>query len=258
MNESMMWSYLARAYLDLQHLRMACEARLRKLYKDAPEAVKTIMQDYHLALKNEEKELLARITEQLKEHPLWQWCERVKGMGSVACMTFLGFINPFVADTAGKAKAYLGLVPGKGLKSGKQPRINPEAKGRIWLITRNVIMARDDYYYKLYQSKKQYYMETSRKVFLDGKWVEWPPFKEIITVPEKCPRYEECLKRLMGKAERMKRKPKKLPCKKHVDSMAKRWLMGLLVSHATELMRRAECLSVDNFKAHKNYIPPKS
>ncbi|RLI41187.1 hypothetical protein DRO59_07575 [Candidatus Bathyarchaeota archaeon] len=34
-------------------------------------------------------------------------------------------------------------------------------------------------------------------------------------------------------------------------------LMGLLVSHATELMRQAEGLDVSNFKRHHGYIPPK-
>jgi hypothetical protein len=236
---------------------MACEARIRKMGEEAPEAVRAIMQDYRHALRAEERELLARITEQLKEHPLWDWCERVKGLGPVACMTFLGFIDPYKADTAGKAKAYVGAVPGKKLKSGERLRMNPEAKGRTWLVTRNVIMAKDDYYYPLYAEKKRYYMETERKVFMDGEWVTWPPFKEIIEDPKRCPRYEECLRRLTGKARRLKRKVKKLPCKLHVDQMSKRFLMGLLVSHACELMRRAEGLPVDNFKAHRGYIAPK-
>jgi len=118
-------------------------------------------------------------------------------------------------------------------------------------------MARDDYYVPLYRKKKAYYMETERKVFLNGKWVTWPPFKEIIENPTKCPLYKDCLKRLTGKAERLGRKPKKPPCKLHCDQMAKRYLMGLLVSHATELMRQAEGLDVSNFKRHHGYIPPK-
>jgi hypothetical protein len=87
------WRYLARAYLDLQHLRIACEARLRKLreIKNAPEIVKHIMEDYHHALLEEEKTFLRQVTEQLKDHQLWSWCEQVKGMGPVACLTFLGF-----------------------------------------------------------------------------------------------------------------------------------------------------------------------
>lgn len=250
--------YLSRCYLDLQHLRVAVQLRLKNLPEDAPEDVKKIMEQFFNVLYNEEKNLLKNTEKLLKEHPLWQWCNRVKGLGRVACLTFLGFINPFVADTAGKAKSYIGCVPGKKIKSGERLKVNLEAKGRIWLITRNVIMAKDPFYYKLYQQKKQYYMNTSRKVFLadKGEWVTYPPFKKIIEDPKKCPRYDECLKKLQGKAQRLGRPMKNPPCKAHVDAMAKRWLMGILVSHATELMRRHEGLDVTAFKAHKNYIPP--
>jgi len=71
------------------------------------------------------------VAEQLREHPLWSWCERVKGMGPVACLTFLGFIDPFVADTAGKAKSYFGLRPGARMRRGEGLRVNLETKGRV-------------------------------------------------------------------------------------------------------------------------------
>jgi hypothetical protein len=255
--EYLAWRYLARAYLDMQHLRIACEARLRKMDPKTPEAVKRIMEDYYMALKDEEKQFLKQVAEQLKNHPLWEWCERVKGLGQVACLTFLGFINPYEADTAGKAKAYFGLIPGVRLKSGEKANVNLEAKGRIWLVTRNVIMQRDDYYYPLYEQKKNYYLNSERQVFMDGKWVKWPPFKEIIANPKLCPKFDECAKKLEAKAERLGRKPKPPPCRLHVDSMAKRWLAALLVSHAAMLMRQAEGLDVTNYLAHRGFIPPK-
>jgi len=253
-----MWRYLARAYLDLQHLRIACEARIRRMREQkVPENILEIMENYSQALRREERRLLNEITHDLKDHPLWRWCSNVKGLGPVACLTFLGFIDPVKADTAGKAKAYLGLIPGAELRSGRKAKMNPEGKGRIWLLTRNVIMNRDDYYYPLYQKKKQYYMETARKVFQDGEWITWPPFREILEDPSKCPRYQECVKRLVDKARRLRRKPKKPPCRAHLDAMAKRWLAGLLVSHATEIMREAHGLPTENFKAHHDYIRPK-
>jgi hypothetical protein len=431
--------------------------------QNTPEAVKRIMEDYYHALKDEEKQFLKQVAEQLKNHPLWEWCERVKGLGQVACLTFLGFINPYEADTAGKAKAYFGLIPGVRLKSGEKANVNLEAKGRIWLVTRNVIMQRDNYYYPLFlakvrkerkifikgyyyclirgntiaeealdggngsnrkgalwkspfnyhsrnawcsevysyqhclqvwsasevwlsraqnaakhngknqlwtatkaqraitakriqrlgedrrkedsdfelnkrarqnmrngcflptgerlrclsnehqarfdgerqrrkglwignnneqdfaerdensqvcrrfkeirilrgyslhvrkkrsflTAKKEYYLNSERQVFMDGKWVKWPPFKEIIANPKLCPKFEECVKKLVGKAEKLGRKPKPPPCRLHVDSMAKRWLAALLVSHAAMLMRQAEGLDVTNYLAHRGFIPPK-
>jgi len=120
-------------------------------------------------------------------------------------------------------------------------------------------MFRDEYYYPLYLAKKEYYLNTERRVFDPerGEWIVFPPFREIIADPKKCPYYEECMGRLIRRAERLGRKPKKPPCKMHVDNMAKRWLMGILVSHATELMREALGLDTTNFKAHKNYVRPK-
>lgn len=129
------WYHLGRSYLDLQHLRMAVEARLRKLYESVPKEeipaeIVEVLEGYRSMLRREEKELLERITPLLRREPLWEWCSRVRGMGPVACLTFLSFINPYRATTAGKAKAYVGAVPGSRLRAGQKTIGNPEAKGR--------------------------------------------------------------------------------------------------------------------------------
>jgi len=238
---------------------MACEARIRMFPEDTPEDVLRLIRRYHSSLYDAEKWFLREVSEMLKLHPLWRWCEAVKGLGPVAALTFLSFIDPEKADTAGKVKAYAGMVPGKARRSGQRVNVNFEFKGRVWLITRNVIMHRDPYYYPLYMQKKQYYLENSRRVWDEKRqeWVEWPPFKVILENPLACPKYEECVKRLRGRAERLGRPPKKPPCKLHLDSTAKRWLAGLLLSHAAQLIREAEGLPIDNFLKHKDYIPPK-
>ena len=251
------WRYLARCYLDIQQLRMACEARLRRLPGGCPEEIKLIIERHYDALKREEKSLLKSIEHEIKNHPLWEWCKRVKGLGPVACLMFLGYINPYIASTAGKARAYFGVIPGAELKSGRKGNINPEAKGRLWLITRNVIMAKDEYYYPIYLKKREYYMENGRESFVDGKWIKWPPFKEILEDPTKCPLYDQCMRKLKSKAERLGRETKKPPCKLHLNRMSMRYLMSLLLSHATQLLREALGLDVNAFKQHRNYIPPK-
>ena len=83
------------------------------------------------------------------------------------------------------------------------------------------------------------------------------PFEEIIADPSKCPKYDKCIAMLYDKARRLGRPPKKPPCKAHVDNMARRWLAGLLVSHATEILRESLGLDTSTFKAHRSYIPPK-
>ena len=230
---------LARVYLDLQHLRIAVEARMRGL-ENSSEAYK-LMQALKDRLKSEEKNWLSQIAKLMHEHPIWDYCKKVKGLGNVGAATFLGFINPYKAVSAGKVWSYFGLTPTSQLRSGQKARFNPEAKGRIWLIVRNVLMAKDDYYYPLYIKKKKYYMERM------GKYIE---------NPELCPDYERCKRMLMGKAKRLGRKPKKFPCKAHIDNRAKRWLAKLILSHALEIMREAEGLDTSNLKSHRGYIPP--
>lgn len=241
MNE---YQIFGRCYLDLQHLRVAVEARLRRLSEEEEQNVKLlkVLREYLALLKNDEKKLLHDATMLFEEHPLWRWCKAVRGLGPVACLTFLGFIDPNIANTAGKAKAYCGFVPGRELRARQKAKFNPEAKGRFWLLTRNVIMAKDDYYYPLFKNKKDYYMERM------GGYLE---------NPKDCPQYEECSKRLKGKAKRLKRKVKKPPCKLHINNKAKAWLSGLLISHGTEIMRKAEGLDVTNFHEHRGYIAPK-
>lgn len=249
---------LSRDYLDLQQLRMSTEARIRKIGEESEEKedVLNVLRTHHARLKDDEEEMLKSITALLSDHPIWDYCQTVKGFGPVAALTFLGYIDPYIADTAGKAKSYLGFIPGKALQAGKRARLNPEAKGRFWMITRNVIMAKDPFYTKLYHRKKEYYLTQPREIREDDKVIIYPPFEQVFKDPKKCPDYHSCKERLAGKAKRLGRKPKKLPCKAHCDNMAKRWLIGIIVSHATQIMRETEGLDVGSFKVHKNYISP--
>lgn len=231
---------LGRTYLDLQRLRIAVESRMRELNNPNLSAY-SLMHELHQLLLTEEKSWLEILKEKAKDHPIWDYCERVKGMNVVAAVTFLTYINPYKAISAGQVWAYFGFVPGQELKSGRKASFNTEAKGRAWLIARNVIMAQDPYYYPLYQMKKQYYMEKM------GKYVKEPTL---------CPDYQKCMQRLKAKAERLRRPLKKPSCKAHIDNRAKRWLIKLILSHALQIMREAEGLDTSNLKSHRNYIPP--
>jgi tetratricopeptide (TPR) repeat protein len=253
------WFYLARCYLDLQQLRQAVQHRLRRLRADpdAPKEIVSLLESHYSAIREDERNYRMGIRKLVEGDPLYEWCKNVRGMKAIAALLFLGFIDPYKAVTAGKAKAYTGAIPGSKLRRGERGKVNPELKGRLWFITNCVIMKRDPYYYPLYLRKKQYYLENPRRSFVDGRWIDWPPMKEIIADPKKCPVYEECRRRLEEKARRLGRKPKENPCMAHVDGMARKWLMGLLVSHAAELMRESLGLDTSAFKAHHNYIPPK-
>lgn len=164
------------------------------------------MTAHHTRLKKEEKALLKESGGVFKKHQLWQYCLTVKGLGPVACMTFLGYINPYVADTVGKFWAYIGLIPGARLEAGKKAHYSPELKGRFWVVAcRNPIMAKDPYYTELYHAKKLY---------------------------------------LTNREDLVAQKDKK-GWKGHVDSMAKRWMEKLVIGHAWEIIRKTERLSIN-------------
>jgi len=236
------YGLLVRVYLDLQHLRIAVENRMKKLGAEEEDfEAWRIMSSLANRLKDEETRWLLQFKELVKEHPIWDYCEKVKGLGAVGALTFLGWIDPHKAVSAGRVWSYFGFAPKQALKSGEKANYNPEATGRACLLTRNVIMAKDPYYTPLYQQKKAHYMEKMGK-FIDN--------------PELCPDYEKCKRRLYAKAKRLGRKPKRFPCKAHIDNMAKRWLTKLILSHALEILREAEGLDVSNLRSHRNYIPP--
>jgi len=233
---------MGRNFIGFQHMRMAAGARVRRFREEdqSKELIK-IQLDYIKVLTKDEKRLLKEMVSLYEESQLWAWCQSVKGLGPMACATFMSYINPYIANTGGKSKAYMGLIPDAKLGRGEKAKFNPGARGRMYVVTTNVIRAQDPIYSGLYYQKKDYYLEKM------GAYLE---------DPTGCPDYSACLKKLAGRAARDKRAVKNPPCKAHIDNRAKRWLSGLLVSHATEIMRREEGLDTSAFKAHRGYIPP--
>jgi len=234
---------VAKTYLDVLQLRMSITQRIADINATNPasRALKFLTFTRDMLLK-EQKRLLEGAKELFSDHPLWAYCTKIKGFGEVACLTFLGYIDPYKATSAGKARAYFGVIPGYVSKKGLKVNYNREAKGRLWMITVNVIRKKDPFYYPLYLKKKEYYYERE--------------FKYYIEDPSKCPNFEECTKRLERRAKIRNQPMKKHPCKAHLDTMAKKYLAGLIVSHALEIMRAYEGLPIDHFKTHRNYIPP--
>jgi len=235
--------FLARCYLDALQLRDSIDKRLAHLETlNKGSSILEILKEHREVLESERKKLLKEAKNLFENHLIWKYCQKIKGMGEVAALTFLGYIDPYKVTSAGQVRAYFGVAPQTSKESGEISKWNREAKGRLWLIIRNVIMAKDPYYYPLYLQKKQWYLTREY-----GKYIE---------NAELCPHYKECYKRLFHKAARLNRPIKKPPCKAHVNNLAIRWLMGIIVNHAAELLRRAEGLGVSAWKSHSNYIPP--
>ena len=236
----------ARNYLQLQKLRMATDARLRKHRDDGAESeIMTVLIDYRKSLWASEKAALKQAHGILKDLRLWDWCERTKGLGPVGALCLLGFINPYRATSVGRAKSYAGLVPDKRLESGKVGGFNPLAKARILQAAEGVVKAKDPYYYPLFLTKKKYYLVERG-------------YLAYITDPTLCPKYDDCAKRLKAAAVREDRPVKKPPCRGHVNSMAIRWLAEIILSHGLQSMREEEKMDTSMFSTHRGYIPPKA
>jgi len=274
-------SMLCRSYLRLQRGRISFELTLQHIRPETE--TYEILDYYYRSIHDDEKGLLDRIKPVIERQPLWKWCSVTDGLGYVAALTFHSFIRTHVhvpicpscgidvrtpkllcprcgrramvsrrieIDTAGKTRSYFGLFPGAELKAGKRGRFSPLAKGRtLGVIVLGIMRARkgkgDSYYRSLLDAKKFFYANNSEYA---------PALKD----PTLCPRYEPCLKKYQRKAEREEREPKKPTCKAHIDNLAKRWIGGILVSHATQLIREGRGLDTSNFKSHRSYIRPKA
>jgi hypothetical protein len=104
----------------------------------------------------QEKDMIADAADIFEKSALWEWCLRVKGLGPVAALTFMGYMNPAYTPTLGNFWSKAGLTPGSKLKRGEQGHSNPQIRGRIWMVSNNTIMAKDPYYSKIYALKKEY------------------------------------------------------------------------------------------------------
>jgi len=217
---------LARTFVNAQKTRIACASRLTKFrpYLEADEVA--VLEEIHSIAEACENDIVAKMKEATKDHLLWQWSENVKGLGERGVITFLGYIDPYKAETGGKAKSYLGLVPNKGRMKGQEHNVNFQAKGRFFGVVLNgVILAKDPTYYNYYLDKKA---EYSQRQDLAAERLEF-------------------LKNTTNKLSKGM---------KHIDNMAKRATLALMVSHGAEIMRRNEGLPVDAYKSHRRYIAP--
>jgi hypothetical protein len=226
----------------------------------AHKAYGVILKHYN-QLNREENEMLKECEEFFKPLPIWEYCQNVKGMKEVAAMTCCGFINPFKMKTVGQLWSYVGYSPHSGkLVRGEQGRSNPLAKGRFFIICRNVMMARDPYYWEIYKIKKDYYLQRPDLVHdnlkkpVETREESQALLDEISQIREEIekenPDMDEGRKVVLYQTAMRKFMKKGFMAK--IDSMSKRILTKLIMSHAFELITGRE-----QTDRHRNPIPLK-
>ena len=135
-------------------------------------------------------------------------------------MTFVAYVDPVKCPSISQLFSMLGLSPQSTLKKGDQAKFNPRIKGRlIGVIAQNVIRSNDPFYAAVYRIKKEYYAQR----------------------PD-----------LMDKFEK---KPR--GWKAHINRMAVRILIKLIVSHAYNILEYDRHLTDKIIIDHRNNIPLK-
>lgn len=206
---------------DEQEQKMI-EKKIEMVIKDFKETsdVYKLVIAHKERLHKQERDLLDQSVELFGDSELWKWCNEVKGLGPVAGMTFVGYINPRSYPTINTVWSQLGLTPTSKLTKGQQAKFNPLLKGRfLGVIGQNVIRSSDPYYSAVYRIKKEYYGQ--RPDLLD----------------------------------RLENKPK--GWKAYINRMAVRVLTKLLVSHAYDVLKYDMGVTDKIVIDHRNNIPLK-
>lgn len=248
--------YEAIDWMDPEQMKHFVPQLKKKIGKDEVKQFLKLREEehpeYRMLLENrenlyaQEKGILEKAGTIYRDHHLWDFCKIVRGLGNVAAMTILGYVNPEILQSAGQVFKMVGMTPESKLVKGVKGTYSPEVKGRFWLLQRNVLLANDPFYKELYDIQKEYYQH--RPDLLLDKIGECP-HKKADGTPEH-PKF----------ATGMTKKDKELGYVKGwaawMDRKARLWVGKLIISHCAEIIVNAQ--AIHKFPRHHNYVPMKS
>jgi hypothetical protein len=108
---------------------------------------------------NSRKSLLETIFKPVTAHPVAGWAMSVRGLGMHDALLFLGFIDPHICTTSGKACAYWNLAgPASRRRSGRKTTGPPILRGEAFFMAQRIWMRGDPYYKPLADAKREYYL----------------------------------------------------------------------------------------------------
>lgn len=201
-------------------------------------------------MRQSEKIARQEIADAIRYEPIYvHWLSKIKGIGTCLAGGVISWFDPYKADTPSGFWRYAGLdvVKGKAPRrqKGVRTHFNPKLKTLCWKIARQFVL-QGAFYRDLYDRFKDQLTERMG-AYIDN--------------PQLCPRYGECIEKLKARAERTKRKTKKVPCKAHINNMAMRKTVKVFVAHLWEKWREIENLptrppyAIEQLK-HKSYLKP--
>lgn len=183
---------LARFYSQIQRVRVAIGNMIKAGEHGRSDAVPAFWQEVHGDLEDVEKQVIKIARGYLKDHPVWPWLERVRGIGETLAARLLGIIGDIARfETESKLFRYAGLavIDGKAERPIKGERIHydPQLKAVMFLIGDAFIKQRSPYR-RIYDEAKAYYqanrewskvhchwaaMRVMEKIFLSHLYLVW-------------------------------------------------------------------------------------
>jgi len=164
--------------MNLDEIR--CVARVYSLFVKDVTAYKHVSKKYienpayqHIktlgsVVLNAKKEITELAEELVGDTLVYKWCKNVKGLGVVAALTYIGYIDPHRPIRCNYK--YWGFAPGCKKVAGERARCNFWLKGRGMYFAECIIYKKDPFYYPLYKLKKEIYsMREDLKGASEGK-----------------------------------------------------------------------------------------
>ena len=202
--------YLIERYYQVQEHRIAMANQVRAL-KEAGEETNPL-NDYYERFHTIEKDIAKYLAGSVKDHPMWNWMKKVKGIGPILASILLSTIDIRKADHVSSIWKYAGLAPGQKRQKGKKIDYNPFLKSACWKIGESFVKTKGEYR-KIYDTSKTFYQQKFPETKKEGK--------------------------------------RTLYTKGHIHAMAKRRAVKLFLSHFWEAWRRMEGLPVSEPYAHR-------
>jgi len=174
-------SFLIRDFYQIQEHRIAMGSQIRSLSDEKVlkkmkvkerkqrmeeiEVLNHFYEKFHLL----EKELEKEIKKTVKEHPMSEWLEEVKGIGPILAGALLANIDIERAEHASSVWKYMGLAvdpeTGRGdrLRAGVKASYNPEMKTVAWKIGMSFLKTKGEYR-KIYEESRKFYDRKFPKI----------------------------------------------------------------------------------------------
>lgn len=229
-----------------------------------------IMHNSIYELEKQKKKMVHDASQLYDGSALWSWCLRTKGLGEVAALTFMGYMNPMkiVVDritgqqryaTIANVWSYIGLTPFSKLRRGQQANSNPELKGRVLgVIIPSLMKKMDNYYHPIYLIKKEYYKQRPDLVAIRDGFARLEQVqRKVIGIDgvEKTEIVEE-VRMIASSAKDYGRQRKGWVA--WMDNKSRFNLCKILLSHAYQIIKESAGMDyvIDEY-IHRNLVPIK-